>query len=162
MMIRRIIAGSIVALLLSVSSLAAACDLSCAFPSMSADCHSGQTEPQNSSPGGMKMDGMSMAGMTMPEIGSDASQRTVSAISPTNASHPTIGEMGPCERQSCDSDTPVSARMTRSIDAQFHSILANTETLRAICAPTLVHDARDDIAHYRPSGRSPLHLSLRV
>jgi hypothetical protein len=162
MLIRRILAGSIVALLLFVSSLAAACDLSCAFPSMSADCHLEQTEPQDSSSGGMKMDGMAMAGMTMPKMGSGRNLQTVSAISPTNASHPSIGEMGPCERQSCDSDTPVSARMTRSIDAQFHSIMANTETLRVICAPTLVHDARDDIAHYRPSGRSPLHLSLRV
>ena len=44
MMIRRIFAGSIVALLLSVSSLAAACDLSCAFASMNSDCHSQQAE----------------------------------------------------------------------------------------------------------------------
>jgi hypothetical protein len=162
MMLRRICAGSIVALLLSVSSLAAACDLSCAFPSMSADCHSEQTEPQGSLSGGMKMDGMAMAGMTMPEMGSGANQPAVSAISRTNASHPSIGEMGPCERQSCDSDTPVSARMTRSIDSRFHSILANTETPRANCAPTLFHDARDGIAHYRPNDATPLHLSLRI
>lgn len=162
MMIRRIFAGTIVALLLSVSSLAAACDLSCAFPSMSADCHSEQTKPQDSSSVGMKMDGMAMAGMTMPGMGSGASQQAVSAISQTNASHPSIGEMGPCEKQSCDSDTTVSARMTRSIDSQFHSILANTETPRAHCAPTLFHDARDDSAHYLPSGKSPLHLSLRI
>lgn len=157
MMIRRILAGSIVALLLSVPSLAAACDLSCAFPSMGADCHSGQTEPFDSSSVSMKMDGM-----TMPETGGGASQNAVSAISRTNAGHPSIGEMGPCEKQSCDSATPVSARMTRSIDAQFHSILADTETSRANCAPTLFHDARDDIAHYLPSGKSPLHLSLRI
>jgi hypothetical protein len=162
MMIKRIFVGSIVTLLLSVSSLAAACDLSCAFPSMSADCHSEQTEPQDSLSGGMKTDGMAMAGMTMPEMGSGASQQTVSAISRTNSNHPSIGEMGPCERQTCDSDTPVSARMTRSIDSQFHSILANTETPRANCAPTLFHDARDDIAQYRPGDRSPLHLSLRI
>ena len=162
MMTRRIFAGTIVALLLSVSSLAAACDLSCAFPSMGADCHSEQTEPQGSSSGVMKLDGMAMAGMTMPETGSNANHQAVSAISRANASHPSIGEMGPCEKQSCDSDTPVSARMTRSIDSQFHSILANTETPRANCAPTLFHDARDDIAHYLPSGKSPLRLSLRV
>jgi hypothetical protein len=162
MMIRRIFAGSIVALLLSVSSLAAACDLSCAFPSMRADCHSDQSEPQDSSPGSMKMDGMAMAGMTMTEMGNGASQQEVSAISRTNASHASIGEMGPCEKQSCDSDTPVSARMTRTIDSPFHSILANTETPRANCAPTLFHDARDDIAHYLPNGKSPLQLSLRI
>jgi hypothetical protein len=162
MMIRRILVGSIVALLLSVSSLAAACDLSCAFPSMGADCHAEQTEPQDSSSGGMKMDGMAMAGMTMPEMGSSAYHQAISAISRTNASHASIGEMGPCEKQSCDSDTPVSARMTRSIDAQFHSVLTDTETSRANCAPTLFHDARDDIAHYLPGGKSPLRLSLRV
>jgi hypothetical protein len=162
MLIRRILAGSIVALLLSVSSLAAACDLSCAFPSMSADCHLEQAEQQNPSSGAMKMDGMAMAGMMMPEISQSEAQKTVSAISQTSPSHPSIGEMGPCEKQSCDSDTPVSVKMTRSIDAQFHSILANTETPFANCAPTLVHDARDDIAQYLPSDGSPLHISLRV
>jgi hypothetical protein len=162
MMIRRIIAGSIVALLLSVSSLAAACDLSCAFPSMSADCHSEQTETQDSSSGGMKMDGMAMAGMTMPEMGRVANQQSFSANSRINASHPSIGEMGPCERQSCDSDTPVSARLTRSFDSQFHSILANPETSRANCAPTLFRDARNDIAHDRQNDGSSLHLSLRI
>jgi hypothetical protein len=129
---------------------------------MNADCHSEQPEPQDSSSVGMKMDGMAMAGMTMPERGSSASKQAVSAISRTNASHPSIGEMGPCEKQSCDSDTPVSARMTLSIDSQFHSILADSEPPRANCAPTLFHDARDDIAHYLPSGKSPLHLSLRI
>jgi hypothetical protein len=161
-MIRRIFAGSIGALLLSVTSLAAACDVSCAFASMSSDCHAVQAESQDSAPGGVTMDGMAMAGMTMPEMGSGANLQTVSAISQTSPNHPSIGEMGPCEKQSCDSDTPVSARMTRSIDSQFHSILADTETPRANCAPALSHDARDDITHNRPSGGSPLHLSLRI
>jgi hypothetical protein len=162
MLTRRILAGSIVALLLSVSSLAAACDLSCAFPSMSADCHLEQTEPQNSLSGSMKMDGMAMAGMTMPEMGSGASQQTVSAISRTNAGHPSIGEMGPCERQSCDSDSAASAMTTRSIDSHFHSNPVLAETPGANCAPALFHDARDDLARYLPSVGSPLHISLRV
>ena len=88
MMIRRIFAGSIVALLLSVSSLAAACDLSCAFASMNSDCHSQQTESQDSASGGMNMDGMAMAGMTMPEMASSEGQQAVPAISRVKSESP--------------------------------------------------------------------------
>src|SRR5579864_3745334 len=110
MRIRRIFAGSIVALLLSVSPLAAACDISCAFPSISADCHSQRTESQASASGGMKMDGMAMAEMPMPEMANGQGQQPEPAATGPNASHALIGEMGPCERQSCDNGFSVSAR----------------------------------------------------
>jgi len=84
MMIKRVFVGSIVALLLSVSSLAAACDVSCAFASMNSDCHSDRAESQDSTPGGMKMDGMAMDGMTMPEMASGKGQQTNFAAPRTN------------------------------------------------------------------------------
>lgn len=162
MMIRRIFAGSIVALLLSVTSLAAACDVSCAFASMSSDCHAKQTGSQDSAPGGMTMDGMAMAGMTMPEMATGEVQQGVSAISRSKASHPSIGEMGPCERQACDSGSAVFAKTTRSGDSHFHSILGVAETPCADGPLTLFRDARDDIAMPHVRDGSPLHLSLRI
>ena len=161
-MIRRIFAGSMGALLLSVTSLAAACDVSCAFASMSSDCHANQTESQDLAPGGMTMDGMAMAGMTMPEMAKSEDQQAVPAISRLKASHPSIGEMGPCERQSCDNGSAIFAKTTRSGDSHFHSILAIAETPRADGALTLIRDARDDIATYQVRDGSPLHLRLRI
>jgi hypothetical protein len=162
MMIRRIFAGSVVALLLSVSPLAAACDLSCAFASMNSECHSEKTESQDPTSGGMKMGGMTMAGMTMPGMALGEDQYAVSAISRTIASHPSIGEMGPCEKRSCDSDSALSAKTTRSIDSQFQSTLAVAETPRDDGALTLFPDARDDIARYGRRDGIPLQLSLRI
>jgi hypothetical protein len=162
MMIKRMFAGSIVALLLSVSSFAAACDISCAFAAMSSDCHSQQTYSQDLAPGGMKMDGMAMAGMAMPGIANGEEQQAVPAISRLKASHPSIGEMGPCERQSCDNGSAVFARTTRFGDSHFHSILAIAETPRGDGALTLLRGARDDIATYQVRDGIPLHLRLRI
>ena len=162
MLVRRIFAGSIVALLLSVASLAAACDLSCAFASMSTDCHSAQTSSQDSAVGGVKMDGMAMAGMTMPGMAGGEGQQAVSAAAPANVAHPSIGEMGPCEKQNCDNGSAVSAKTTRSIDTLSHSHLAVTEARLAVDALTIFHDARDDIASFHVRDGSPLHLSLRI
>jgi hypothetical protein len=162
MMIRRLFAGSIAALLLSVTSLAAACDVSCAFASMSSDCHAKQTKSQDSAPGGMTMDGMAMAGMTMPEMANGEDQQAAPAISRSNASHPSIGEMGPCEKQACDNGSAVSAKTARSGDSHFKSILGVAETPRADGPLTLFRDARDDIATHHVRDGSPLHLSLRI
>jgi len=160
MWIKRIFAGSIVALLLSVSSLAAACDLSCAFHSMISDCHSEQA--QTSASDGMKMDGMAMAGMTMPEMTGGDEQQAVSAISRANMAHPSIGEMGPCEKQSCDSGSAISATTSRSIDLRLHPVIAVGETPRPDGALALFRDARDAIALHRLHYGIPLHLNLRV
>jgi hypothetical protein len=161
-MIRRIFAGSIVALLLSVASLAAACDLACAFASMNSDCHSAQTQSQDSALGGMNMGTMDMAGMKMQGMAGSDGQQAVSAVAPANVAHPSIGEMGPCERQNCDNGFAASARTTRSVDTFSHSIFAVTEAQLADDALTMFHDARDDIASVRIRDRSPLHLSLRI
>ncbi len=162
MMSRRLLAGSIVALLFSLSSLATACDLSCTFASVTSDCHSQQAESPDSATGGMGMDGMAMAGMTMPESAGGQDQQNGSAISMAKVNHPSIGEMGPCERQACDDGSAVSAGKTRSGESQFHSAPAVKEALSTDSAPTLFHDARDDIAYDFPSDGSPLHVSLRI
>ena len=162
MIIRRTFAGSIVALLLSVSPLAAACDLSCAFAAMKSDCHSQQTESLDLASGGMKTDGMAMAGMTMPGMAQSEGQPAVSAISRTEAIHPSIGEMGPCERQACDSNSAVSAQVSQSVDSHFHSIQAVTESSRADNALSLFHGARDGLELDHPSIASPLHVNLRI
>jgi hypothetical protein len=161
-LIKRIFAGSMVALLLSVASLTAACDLSCAFASMDSDCHSARTGSQDSAVGGMKMDGMGMAGMTMPEMAGDEGQQAVTAAAPSNVAHPSIGEMGPCEKQTCDNGSAVSAKTTRSVDSHSHSLLAVAGTSRADDALTIFHGARDDVASFRVRDGSPLHISLRI
>jgi hypothetical protein len=162
MMIRRIFTSSIVAMLLSVSSLAAACDLSCAFASMNSGCHAEQAESQDPAPNGMKMNGMAMAGMAMPDMANGEDQQSVSAAAGSRASHALFGQMGPCERQTCDNSSAVSAKSSRPVDSLFHSLTAITEASRASGAPPHFHDARDDVASYCLHDRSSLQLSLRI
>lgn len=164
---RRIFAGSIVALMLSVSPLAAACDLSCAFASMDSDCHAQRAETRDAASSGMHMDGMhmdgmDMDGMTMPGMAHSPEQKAGSAISAVMPNHPSIGEMGPCEKQSCDGDSTVSAKAKRSFAEQHDLILATIEIPRARSAPPTLRGARDDIAAHRIHDASPLLRILRI
>jgi len=161
-MIRRIFAGSIVALLLSVSSLAAACDVSCAFASMNSDCHSQQTESQASEPGSMKMDGMAMAGMAMPEMGSGNIQQTEFAATHAEPGHPSIGEMGPCEKQTCDDNVSIIAKASCSADSHFHPLPAVADTSSVDGAPPPFHDARENVSSDIPRHPGSLPVSLRI
>lgn len=162
MMIRRVFAGSMVALLLSVLPLAAACDVSCAFASMNSDCHSEQVETQDSAPGGTKMDDMAMDGMAMPEMNQGQGQQTGSAVSSAKANHPSIGEMGPCEKQPCDGDSAISTKTNHSIGSQNNFVLAMIEIPRADSAPPLFRGARDDLATHHSPDTSSLARSLRI
>ncbi len=163
MILRRILAGSILALLLSASSLGAACDLSCAFASMNSDCHSARADSEASESGSMNMAGMAMAaGMIMPEMGGSQDQQAIPVISEAKPQHTSIGAMGPCEKQACDGSSTISARMNGSSDSRFHLIPAVSETPRAVGAQTLFRDARDDVANDHLKDESPLHLSLRI
>jgi hypothetical protein len=162
MMTKRIFALSIVAILLSVSSLAAACDLSCTFASIKSDCHSQKNESRDSMSGGMNMDGMAMAGMTMPEMAGGEVPLTLSPISRTRASHPSIGEMGPCERQTCGNSSADSTKTSRSADSHLNSVSTITETLHTNFASPIIHDARDDVGTYPVRDGSLVHLSLRI
>ncbi len=162
MRMRHIVAGLIVALLLSASSLSAACDLSCAFASLNSDCHSRQMKTTPSASNEMKMGGMDMAGMAMPEIAGDSGRQTVSADSPARGAHPSIGEMGPCEKQSCDGSSAVLSVTVRNFDSHFHFTFAVTEIPLAHAALELFHGARDGIEVLRVHDTSPQSLSLRI
>ncbi len=164
MMIRRIFAGSVVAILLWASSLAAACDLSCAFVSISSDCHSEQTNHQDSTPGGMKMDGMAMTGMTMPEMSNDDSinQQMVSAQSRQMPLHAAVVDMGTCERQTCDQTPVLAAKANHPAAATCDAVRALTGFPRIDSLRTASHDARDDLARLTPDVRGPLRVTLRV
>jgi hypothetical protein len=162
MMVKRIIAGSIVTLLLSVSSLAAACDLSCAFGGANSDCHSQETPFQDSANAGMKMDGMDMAGMTMLDISKGESQQPDSAISSPTPGHPLIGEMGVCEKQPCYDGPAIASKTARFVDSQIHSFVAIIEAPGTEVSLPFSYDARDDIASYRPLDLNPLQLTLRI
>jgi hypothetical protein len=110
----------------------------------------------------MKMDGMAMAGMIMPEMANGQDQQPELAATGPNAGHASIGEMGPCERQSCDNGFSVSARASRSGDSQFRFLVATDRTPGANGASKLFHDARDDVARDHSHDASPLPLSLRI
>jgi hypothetical protein len=162
MKIKRILAGSIVALLVCVSALAAACDLSCAFASMSSDCHSSQSQMLDSDSGGMKMDGMSMAGMTMPEMAGGAGEQTVSAAERAKTGHASIGEMGPCERRSCDGETAAPARASHSVLSSFHFAAAVALARHVDLGPPDFHEPREGLAHDFSRNATSIPLNLRI
>jgi hypothetical protein len=162
MMIRRTVAASIVAMLLSVPALAAACDVSCAFASMNSDCHSRQTETLLSTSAGVDMDDMAMAGMAMPEMAGSANQQGISVLSPARAAHASIGEMGPCERKACDDDPAVSARSARSDSSHYYTFFATTEAPLADRELASFHGTRHIITMHQVCNGSLLQPNLRI
>jgi hypothetical protein len=159
MMIRRIFSGSIVVLLLSLSSFAAACDVSCAFASMKSDCHAKQTEAQNSPSGQMKMDGM-----PMPEMSGDDSMNQQMASGPprTMPMHPAVADMGTCERQSCDQAPALTVKASHPAAAKFDAVCALTGFPRMGSLQAAFHDARGELARPGPDVHVPLSVSLRI
>jgi len=164
MPIRHILAVSLVALLLSASSAGAACELSCNLAQSQSDCHSRFAQDARSDDSSGKMDtmDMGMAGMSMPDVNSTDGEGAVSPVPEPGAGHPSIGEMGPCERQSCDNRPVASVRRSRSNAPQFHSFLFATDLPGVSGMALVVHDARDDATPRRPRDASPLNVSLRV
>lgn len=163
MVIRRTFATSIVALLLAVSPLAVACDLSCAFSSMESDCHSPQLDSRDLPSVGTNTDGMNMAGMDMPETPSELSESGDSTVSPAHVAHPSIGDMGPCEKQACDGGSAVFAKSFRlgDLHSQLHFVATRADGAEA--ALGLFRVARDEItAPQLSAGGSPLPLNLRI
>ena len=74
---RHIVAGFVAALVFCVSSLAAACDLSCGFASLRSDCHSSQMGMDDPGSPGMVMAGMPMSEAADPDA---SNQQTVSPV----------------------------------------------------------------------------------
>jgi len=156
---RRIFAGSLVTLLLGMSSLAAACDLSCGFAHFRSDCHSPQMAAEDSGPSDM-----TMAGMTMPEGpgGNYIAQQVIAPAPQAMPAHAVLADMGACERQSCDQGQALASRVIHSVAAQFETISTGAGFSRADSLRTSFHEARGDIAPLGPVVHSPLTVNLRV
>jgi hypothetical protein len=157
--IRRIFAVSLAALLLFVSSLAAACDLSCGFALFRSDCHSPEMAATDSSASDMTMAGMRMAeradeNSTDQQIGSSPQQ----AMPP----HAVLADMGACERQSCDQAQALASKADHSTAAQFETISTHAETPSMKSLQAAFHESRDDIPLFSPFVDSPLDISLRI
>jgi hypothetical protein len=157
--IKRIFAGSLAALLLCVSSLAAACDLSCGFALFQSDCHSQQMAAEESRPAEM-----TMAGMTMPEMAEagSADQQMTSSAPLAMRVHAVLVDMGACERQPCDQAQALASKINYPAAAQFETIstfagFSHMDSFRAA-----FHEARDDIAPLSPVVHTPLDVSLRI
>jgi hypothetical protein len=155
---RRIFAGILAALLLFVSSLAAACDLSCGFAQFRSDCHSPQMAAEES-----QRPGMAMAGMAMPEMASDSSTiQLVSSASQSMPGHAVLADMGACMRQSCDQAQTLASKANHSTAGRFETVstvssFSHMESLRAA-----FHEIRGGIARFTPIVRIPLDVSLRI
>jgi hypothetical protein len=153
--INRIFVGTIAVLLMCVSSLLPACDLSCGFSPFRSDCHSPQMATEESD-----ASDMTMAGMTMPESAGDspADQSVVSSISQEMPAHAAFVEMGACERQSCAQAPGIVSISIHSAAAQFEKISAVIGFPGMELTKIVFHDARDDI--YPPD--RAVHVSLDV
>lgn len=158
---KRAIAVSIVAVLLAVTSMAAACDLSCAFGVAEADCHARGRSALDAVASAMDMSGMDMAGMAIPTT-DGANPSSAPDVSRAIAAHPSIGDMGPCERQSCDRNSFVATRATRFSGARVFSILPVAYGAAGSATAQAFHGARDDVAPPTPSQVRPLTLVRRI
>jgi hypothetical protein len=157
--IRRISAGSLVVLLLCVSSYAAACDLSCGFALFRSDCHSPEMAAADSGASDMRM-----AGMKMPEIAGEGftNQRIVSAASPAIPTHALLADMGLCERQSCDQAQALASKADHYTAAQFDTISTVAESPYTESLRITFHESRDDSPPFSPFVYGPLDVSLRI
>ncbi len=159
MNLRRLFASCAAVTLLSVSSLAVACDLSCGFAQLQPDCHSTQMSAEESMPTGMAMNGMAMPGTNDADSGG---RQLVSAPSHAETRHAVVGEMGPCERQSCDQGQAVAAKANQPGAEQFQAIFIVAGFPSASSLQATFHDARDDLVFRSHSIHSPLSISLRI
>jgi hypothetical protein len=162
MNIKRAVAGSVVMLLLAVTSMAAACDLSCTFAFANSACHGSGEPAQDSMASAMDMGGMDIAQMSMPGLEQEQASPSASEVSQTKAAHPSIGDMGPCERQSCDGSSFVATSAGRSNAARVSLLPAIAQNLSSVVAAQILHGARDDISRPAPYPASPLTLILRI
>ena len=157
--IKRIFVGTIAVLLMCVSSLLPACDLSCGFSAFRSDCHSMRMVDRASDPSDM-----TMAGMTMPESTGDSSsdQPGVSSVPQEMPAHTAFLEMGACARQSCAQAPGLLSSSIHFTAAQFERISA-VSGFSGMELPKIVFpDARDDISPPDRANRRSLDVSLRI
>ena len=166
MKVKRTIAGSIAALLLAVTSMAAACDLSCAFAMASSDCHAGESTTGSAGStdamAGMDMGGMDMSGMAMPGVNERVTRPSASEIAPAKAAHPSIGDMGPCERQTCDKGTFVFVKAGRSAVQRVQAAPPALPVSSLAAGLPIFGDVRYDAAPVSPFRTASLNSILRI
>jgi hypothetical protein len=157
--IRCIFAGTLAALLLCVSSMAAACDLSCGFALFRSDCHSPQIAADQS-----QRPEMAMAGTAMPEMAGDSSTNRpiVSSAPQSMPGHAVLADMGACARQSCDQAQALASKANRSTAAQFETVSTTTEFSLTESFRIAFQEAGGDIAPHLPGVQTPLDVSLRI
>jgi hypothetical protein len=153
--IKRIFVSTLGLLLMCVSAILPACDLSCEFSAFESDCHSPRMAAADSD-----SSDMSMAGMTMPESAGDAAadQVAVSSSSHQMPAHAALLDMGACARQSCAQVPGLLSISIRSAATQFERISAVSGFSRMDLAQIAFRDAQDDIS----TPDRALHLSLNV
>jgi hypothetical protein len=158
------LAGSIIVPILFVSSMAAACDIACGFAKAQADCHSARMNIRDSAAASMPMSDDGMAGMAMPpEPGATlAGQETISATLQMETHHARIGQMGPCERQSCNEYAAYISKSTRHDAPRFRAALTVVSLSRMAQLQTSFYDPRDGIPTFSPGDRVPLRTTLRI
>jgi hypothetical protein len=157
--IRRISAGSLVVLLLCVSSYAAACDLSCGFALFRSDCHSPEMAAADSG-----ASGMTMVGMRMAERADENSTDQQIGSSPQKAmpAHTVLADMGACERQSCDQTQALASKADHSTAPQFETISTDAKSPSMESLQAAFHESRHDIPFFSPFVDGPLDVSLRI
>jgi hypothetical protein len=162
--LKRMLAGSIVVLMLLVSSMAAACDLSCGFAKARADCHSVRMNTLESAAADMEMSDTGMSGMAMPPESSATipDQGAASFTFHIEMHDALIGEMGPCERQSCNEYGAYISKSTRHDASQFRAALTVVSLPRMALLQTSFYDLRDGVATFSPGDGVPLRMTLRI
>jgi hypothetical protein len=161
---RSIFAGALAAMLLCVSSLAAACDLSCGFARQRSDCHSTRMTPSESGSPEMTMADMSMPGMTMPENSGDnsISGQTVSPSSKGMPTHAALVDMGACERQSCDQTPVLASKSNHTTFKMFEAISKIPGSFYMEGRHASFYESRDDLASFAPSVFISFNVTLRI
>ena len=157
----RIFAGTLVALMLCVSSLGVACDLSCGFPTDGSNCHTQQAQTHDSALPNMKMG--DMAGTAMPEMDDASSphQEVISNSSHAMAAHAALIDMNACERQSCNQEQ-TAAQSNRSAVRNFDTTSPVAGFFQLNNREAIFHATWDGVALHHFEIHSPLNISLRI
>jgi hypothetical protein len=161
-MMKRILASSIVALLLSLTALGAACELSCGFASDRSGCHTQHAQASDSAPTTMKIDNMDMSGMAMPDVADSTDQEMFSSPLQAPPAHADLIDMNVCERQPCDQAQATAGRANPVAATHCGGSWAAAGSSYSNLLASNVHDARDDVAPRGLKIHSPLTISLRI
>lgn len=158
---KRMLAGSIVILMLAVSSMAAACDLRCGFAEAQADCHSMRMKAGDSSVADMETSDTGMA-MSPEPSASLADRATISSALIMEMHHARIGEMGRCERHSCDEFAAYILKSVRHDGSQSRIAMAVVPSPVIAHLQTILHEAGNRITAFNFGDHVPPLVALRI